>query len=148
MTTFADAAPSALAPGDAAPVAAPAAAPAVDVAVAATFTAEGLEAPLAFMLDVAGLAGRIAFAPYHQVFQELLTPGSTLARQDGGIGVVLLRLEDFVRDAEPVPTCPRWRNASPANWPTRSASSASARPGRCSRSCCAPRRPSSPRSPP
>lgn len=99
MTTFADAEPSALAP-----LAAPAAsaAPAVDVAVAATFTAEGLEAPLAFMLDAAGLAGRIAFAPYHQVFQELLTPGSTLARNaaGGGIGVVLLRLEDFARDAE------------------------------------------------
>ena len=99
MTTLADADSSALAP-----VAAPAAtaAPAVDVAVAATFTAEGLEAPLAFMLDAAGLAGRIAFAPYHQLFQELLTPGSALARNaaGNGVGVVLLRLEDFVRDAE------------------------------------------------
>ncbi|HEY8977223.1 MAG TPA: HAD-IIIC family phosphatase [Burkholderiaceae bacterium] len=99
MTILADAEPSALAP-----VAAPAAsaAAAVDVAVAATFTAEGLEAPLAFMLDAAGLAGRIAFAPYHQLFQELLTPGSALARNaaGGGIGVVALRLEDFVRDAE------------------------------------------------
>jgi FkbH-like protein len=98
MTTLA-AAPSVLAP-----VAAPdaPAMPAVDVAVAATFTAEGLEAPLQFMLDAAGLAGRIAFAPYHQVFQELLTPGSVLARNGaaGGVGVVLLRLEDFVRDAE------------------------------------------------
>lgn len=97
MTTLAE--PSALAPV-AAPVAA--ALPAVDVAVAATFTAEGLEAPLAFMLEAAGLAGRIAFAPYHQLFQELLTPGSALARNaaDNGVGVVLLRLEDFVRDAE------------------------------------------------
>ena len=96
MTTLAAAEPSALAP-----VAAPAssAAPSVDVAVAATFTAEGLEAPLAFMLDAAGLAGRIEFAPYHQLFQELLTPGSSLARN--GLGVVLVRLEDFVRDAEP-----------------------------------------------
>lgn len=99
MTTLADADSSALAP--AAPPAVPAM-PAVDVAVAATFTAEGLEAPLQFMLDAAGLAGRIAFAPYHQVFQELLTPGSVLARSGaaGGVGVVLLRLEDFVRDAE------------------------------------------------
>lgn len=73
----------------------------VDLAIAATFTAEGLEAPLAFMLDAAGLPARIAFAPYHQVFQELLTPSSTLARHGGGVGVLLLRLEDFVRDAEP-----------------------------------------------
>ena len=78
------------------------AAPAVDLAIAATFTAEGLEAPLAFMLDAAGLHGRIAFAPYHQLFQELLAPGSVLSRNAsaGGVGVVLLRLEDFVRDAE------------------------------------------------
>ncbi|MBW8778685.1 MAG: hypothetical protein JF585_05660, partial [Burkholderiales bacterium] len=54
MTTLADADSSALAP--AAPPAVPAM-PAVDVAVAATFTAEGLEAPLQFMLDAAGLAG-------------------------------------------------------------------------------------------
>lgn len=98
MTTLADAEPSALAPAPA-----PAAsAAALDIAVAATFTAEGLEAPLAFMLDAAGLAGRTAFAPYHQLFQELLTPGSALARNAAasGIGVVLLRLEDFVRDAQ------------------------------------------------
>ncbi|HYP34636.1 MAG TPA: HAD-IIIC family phosphatase [Burkholderiaceae bacterium] len=95
MTILADADSPALAPA-----AAPAA-PTVGIAVAATFTAEGLETPLAFMLDAAGLAGRIAFAPYHQVFQALLTPGSVLARDDAGIGVVLLRLEDFARDAEP-----------------------------------------------
>ncbi len=73
----------------------------VHVAVAATFTAEGLEAPLAFMLEAAGLAGEIAFAPYHQVFQELLAPAGVLSRHAGvaGVGVVLLRLEDFVRDA-------------------------------------------------
>ena len=81
---------------------APSAAPAVGVAIAATFTAEGLEAPLAFMLREAGLTGELSFAPYHQLFQELLAPTSELARNagTGGIGVVLLRLEDFVRDAD------------------------------------------------
>ncbi len=104
MTTSVDADTSPTAPA-AAPVGtatAASAAPTVDLAIAATFTAEGLEAPLAFMLDAAGLHGRIAFAPYHQLFQELLAPGSVLSRNAGagGIGVVLLRLEDFVRDAE------------------------------------------------
>ena len=94
MTTTVDAPTSPPAPGTIAPT--------VGVAVAATFTAEGLEAPLAFMLEAAGFAPRIAFAPYHQVFQELLTPTSVLSRNAGtsGIGVMLLRLEDFVRDAE------------------------------------------------
>ena len=104
MTTTVDAATSSPAPGAAtsAAVPGPSAAPAVRVAVAATFTAEGLEAPLAFMLREAGLDGEIAFAPYHQLFQELLAPTSVLSRNAsaGGIGVVLLRLEDFVRDAE------------------------------------------------
>jgi len=100
MTTTVDAEPSALAPGAAKP-AASVALP-VGVAVAATFTAEGLEAPLALMLESAGLQGELVFAPYHQLFQELLTPTSVLSRNAAakGIGVVLLRLEDYVRDAE------------------------------------------------
>ena len=104
MTTSVDAQPfvPASAVASAAVAGASSAAAAVDVAVAATFTAEGLEAPLAFMLDAAGLAGEIAFAPYHQLFQELLAPGSVLSSNAAanGIGVVLLRLEDFVRDAD------------------------------------------------
>ncbi len=104
MTTIVDAETSTPAPGAAksAAMTGQAAAAVVDLAVAASFTAEGLEAPLAFMLGAANLEGRIAFAPYHQIFQELLAPGSVLARNAtaGGIGVVLLRLEDFVRDAD------------------------------------------------
>ena len=69
------------------------------VAIAATFTAEGLEAPLRFMLAEAGVSAEVEFAPYHQVFQELLTPQSVLARNAAGVSVLLLRLEDFVRDA-------------------------------------------------
>ena len=69
------------------------------IAIAATFTVEGLEAPLRFMLDEAGISAELAFAPYHQVFQELLTPQSTLARNPAGANVLLLRLEDFVREA-------------------------------------------------
>ena len=100
MTTAVAAESSTPASGVAKP--AGAAAPCVGVAIAATFTAEGLEAPLSFMLEQAGLAGDISFAPYHQLFQELLSPASLLARNAGanGIGVVLLRLEDFVRDAQ------------------------------------------------
>ena len=102
MTTIADADTRAPGSGATLPVAAgntPAVAT-VGIAICATFTAEGLEAPLAYMLAAAGLDASIAFAPYHQLFQELLTPGSVLARNTAGVGVVLLRLEDFVRDAD------------------------------------------------
>lgn len=97
MTTPVEADPSISVPAKLPPAVLP-----VDIAIAATFTAEGLEAPLSFMLQAAGLAPRIASAPYHQVFQELLTPASTLSRLAGpeALGTVLLRLEDFVRDAE------------------------------------------------
>lgn len=69
--------------------------------IAATFTAEGLEAPLRFMLQEAGLPLALEFAPYHQVFQELIAPGSVLSSHPTGANLVLLRLEDFLRDAPP-----------------------------------------------
>jgi|GEM_PF-5624082 len=37
----------------------------------------------------------VDFAPYNQVFQQLLTPESLLRREDPGAGIVLLRLEDL-----------------------------------------------------
>jgi FkbH-like protein len=68
------------------------------VMVAATFVAEPLEVPLSWVFGEAGLRLTIGFSPYNQVFQQLLTPESELARNAGGVGVLLLRLEDFVRE--------------------------------------------------
>ncbi|HLH28172.1 MAG TPA: hypothetical protein VKW77_04615, partial [Acidimicrobiales bacterium] len=68
------------------------------VAIAATFTAEPLLPGLGLVLREAGLPFDVAFAPYHQVFQELLSAGGLLGANPGGVNVVLLRLEDFVRD--------------------------------------------------
>jgi len=67
------------------------------VAIAATFTAEPIEMPLAFWLRTLGLDGRIAFAPYNQVFQQLLDPTSVLGQNTGGINLVLVRFEDWMR---------------------------------------------------
>ncbi len=72
------------------------------VAIAATFVAEPLEGPLSWVLGQAGIQGRISFAPYNQIFQELLAPRSELARTSAGICILLLRLEDYIRD-EPNP---------------------------------------------
>jgi FkbH-like protein len=68
------------------------------VAIAATFTAEPLLPALRLILQEAGLALDVAFAPYHQIFQELLSGSSLLATNAGGVNVLLVRFEDYLRD--------------------------------------------------
>jgi amino acid adenylation domain-containing protein/FkbH-like protein len=65
------------------------------IVIAATFTAEPIEEPLRFWLNELEFPGEIAFAPYNQVFQQLLDPGSLLTRNSRGINVVLVRMEDW-----------------------------------------------------
>jgi FkbH-like protein len=69
------------------------------IVISATFVAEPLASPLAFMLAELGMQQDIQFAPYHQVFQELLTPNSDFGRNCNGTNIALIRLEDFVREA-------------------------------------------------
>lgn len=68
------------------------------IVIAATFVAEPLQKPLSWLLEIAGIDDEIGFAPYNQIFQQLLDPTSELARNGTGTGVVLLRVEDFIRD--------------------------------------------------
>jgi FkbH-like protein len=68
------------------------------LAIAASFTAEPVLPSLALILEEARLPLEVVFAPYHQVFQELLSGTSLLARNAGGVNVVFVRLEDYVRD--------------------------------------------------
>jgi FkbH-like protein len=69
--------------------------PSLTIAISATFTAEPLAESLTFWMDGLGIAARIQFAPYNQVFQQLLDPASLLARNEHGINVILLRFEDW-----------------------------------------------------
>ena len=69
------------------------------IVISATFVAEPLASPLAFMLAELGMQQEISFAPYHQLFQELLTPNSDFGRNHNGTNIALIRLQDFVRDA-------------------------------------------------
>jgi FkbH-like protein len=46
------------------------------------------------------LPGSIAFAPYGQIFQELLNPSSVLSTNRRGVNVLLIRLEDWQADLE------------------------------------------------
>jgi FkbH-like protein len=71
--------------------------PGVSLLVAATFVAEPLEAPLAWLFEQLRLPVVVRFAPYNQVFQQLLSPTSELSR-NLGTTILLVRLQDFIRD--------------------------------------------------
>jgi len=71
------------------------------LAISATFTAEPLEDALAFWMAELGLPARIVFAPYNQVFQQLLEPGSLFATTRTGIKILLVRFEDWYRFLDP-----------------------------------------------
>jgi hypothetical protein len=50
------------------------------------------------MLHESGLELDVRFSLYNQIFQEFLSPTNLLATNTGGIDVVLVRVEDFVRE--------------------------------------------------
>lgn len=64
--------------------------------IAATFTAEPLALPLAAWCRWLGLSVDLRFAPYNQVFQQLLDPHSVLSANRGGTNLLLIRLMDWV----------------------------------------------------
>jgi amino acid adenylation domain-containing protein/FkbH-like protein len=66
------------------------------IAITATFTAEPLEESLRFWLSELGIAAKIEFAPYNQVFQQLLDPASALSKNARGLNVLLLRLQSWL----------------------------------------------------
>jgi FkbH-like protein len=67
------------------------------LAIAATFTAEPLQEALAFCMDELGQPVAIDFAPYNQIFQQLLGPDSVLGQNRQGVNIVLARLDDWLR---------------------------------------------------
>ena len=69
----------------------------VNVAISATFVAEPIEVSLsAWMLEL-GIDATIEFAPFNQVFQQLLSSLSLLSTNPAGIKVILLRFSDWQR---------------------------------------------------
>jgi FkbH-like protein/FkbM family methyltransferase len=73
----------------------------ITVAVAATFTADPIEEPLAFWLDTLGVPATIKLAPYNQPFQQLLDRTSLLSQNGSGVNVLLVRCEDLARRLAP-----------------------------------------------
>src|SRR5258705_1209490 len=73
---------------------------AVTVVVAATFTADPVAEVVAFWARELAQPIEVRLAPYNQVFQELLDPGSETAANARGLNVVAVRIEDWGADAE------------------------------------------------
>lgn len=67
------------------------------VHVSATFTADPLQEILDFWLHELGIEGHTTLGDYNQVFQDLLDPGRGIAALDRGVGLVLVRLCDWLR---------------------------------------------------
>ena len=76
----------------------------LQVAICATFVAEPVEEPLQCWLHEMGVTASIAFAPYNQVFQQLLDPSSLQSNNQTGVNVVLVRLEDWYGKPVTAPT--------------------------------------------
>lgn len=77
---------------------------ALHVAICATFVAEPVEEPLQCWLREMGVTAAISFAPYNQVFQQLLDPSSLQAKNQNGVNVALVRLEDWYGKPVAAPT--------------------------------------------
>jgi FkbH-like protein len=69
--------------------------PAFRVAISASYTAEPLRGVLEFWGRQLGSTMEVRFAPYNQIPQTLLDPGSEFGQNGHGVNVVLCRYEDL-----------------------------------------------------
>ncbi len=76
----------------------PATPPEFAIRIAASFTPDPLLPGLTFWLDQLELGARVDVAPYGQMLQSLLDPGSLLNARSRGINVLLLRVRDWLRE--------------------------------------------------
>ena len=65
--------------------------------ISSTFTAEPIEASLAFWMDQFNTPADIQVAPYNQIFQQLLDPDSLIGRNKQGVNIMLIRFEDWLQ---------------------------------------------------
>ncbi len=66
------------------------------IAVAASFTAEVVKPALSFWMKRLGVPAKFKFAPFNQIFQQLLDPASLLSGNKHGCNVIFLRIQDLL----------------------------------------------------
>jgi FkbH-like protein/thioester reductase-like protein len=71
--------------------------PLLNINIAASFTSEQVADSISFWLEKFSLPNNISFAPYNQIFQQLLDPTSPISTNKNGINILLFRLEDWFR---------------------------------------------------
>ncbi|MEK5466403.1 condensation domain-containing protein [Paenibacillus sp. FSL R7-0210] len=69
----------------------------VVMTVVSSFESEPVGEPMEFWLDKFQISYKLQFAPYSQVFQQLIDDTGLLCRSSQGIGILLLRLEDWIQ---------------------------------------------------
>ena len=74
----------------------------LSVNLCASFVIDPLQDYMEYWSNEIGINIQISFAPYNQVFQQLLDPNS-LFNQSKGINFLFLRVEDWVRDQKSQP---------------------------------------------
>ena len=72
-----------------------------NICIASTFTAEPIENPLNFWSNYFNLTTNIRFAPYNQVFQQLLDPQSIFMKNNEGVNIILLDIGDWAENGKP-----------------------------------------------
>jgi amino acid adenylation domain-containing protein/FkbH-like protein len=70
------------------------------IGIAGTFTTEPIEESLQYWFSELGADASVEFAPYNQVFQQLLDPAGVFGRNKSGLNVILVRLEDWRRQGQ------------------------------------------------
>src|SRR4030095_1781445 len=71
------------------------------LAIASNFTAEPIEDSLKFWCDYFNFPVRLEFAPYNQLFQQLLDSDSAFHKNPDGINIILLGLEEWSKAKRP-----------------------------------------------
>ncbi|KST68614.1 HAD-IIIC family phosphatase [Mastigocoleus testarum] len=71
-----------------------------NIAIAASFTSEPVKDTLEFWMQEIGIFHSIEFAPYNQIFQQLLDKNSITSQNQQGVNLILIRFEDWYQDDE------------------------------------------------
>ncbi len=74
----------------------------LELCLASTFTSEPIEDTIEFWGDHFDFAPRVQFAPYNQIFQQLLGNRSVFRENNDGVNAILLSLEDWTGKDQPV----------------------------------------------
>jgi amino acid adenylation domain-containing protein/FkbH-like protein len=71
---------------------------ALSICISSSFTADEIVRPLEFWMTNLGISAEISLAAYGQVLQEAINPASRFSKNRQGVNVMILRLEDWIRD--------------------------------------------------